>query len=216
MRRFFKNLKTAMGLLEMTQKQVAQEAVNRPRQIQSMTSTYTGLIRRDFPDFDANAFLSSAENALRHILNSLENGNFDSKVNYSSHLKRHVEETLEDMKSKGEKWFFDDITIYKSAINRYHRTQGSYEIDVDIAIGYRYSVGVQDLSTPMTQHKYTLKAIYLQNKSLLGEGSLKGHNCPNCGAPIERIMGAARCGYCNTGITEINDRIWLFDSFKRS
>lgn len=199
----------------MTHKQVHQESLGRPRQIQSMTNTYMTLIRRDFPEFDANAFLSSAENALKHILNSLESGSFSHKENYSEHLTEKIEQLLEDIKSKNEKWYFDDISIHKSAINRYHRVQGSYEIDVDIAIEYRHSIGTQSTQTPLTQHKYQLKAIYLQNKSLLGAGSLKGHNCPNCGAPIERVSNKVTCGYCNTGITEINDRIWLFDSYKR-
>ena len=200
----------------MTQKQVTQEAENRPRQIQSLTATYTELIRRDFPEFDAHAFLSSAENTLRQILNALESGEFEEKINYSTHMNDHIRETIKDIQSKGEIWYFDDVAIHKSAINRYHRTQGSYEIDVDIAIEYRYSIGAQDSNTPKTQHKYTLKAIYLQNKNILGDGSLKGHNCPNCGAPIEKVGVSTKCSYCNTGITEINDRIWLFDSYKRN
>lgn len=211
----FKNLRALINMMRMAEKQLTAEAQNRPRQIQNLTQTYSELIRRDFPEFDAGAFLSQAENTLVEILSAIEMEHLEVKPSYSEHLIQHVDAVILDHRSKNERWYFDDIAIHKSAINRYRHAQGSYEIDVDIALEYRYAIGNRSPDTPKTQHKYTIKAIYLQNKNVLGDGSLKGHNCPNCGAPVVKNGERTYCEYCQTGVTEINDRIWLFDSYQR-
>ena len=44
-------------------------------------------------------------------------------------------------------------------------------------------------------------------------GKMTGHNCPNCGAPIDASAKGKKCPYCGSGITEIADRIWLVNDF---
>lgn len=191
-----------------------------PRQLQNLTNTYSDLIRRDFPEFDAVEFLSSASNTLVMILNALEKGELTDVSRLSLNLKQQVETTLNDIHSKGEKWFFDDILVHKACIARYSSGVGTKTIRIEIALQYRYGVlkegqlisGSRDLA----QYKYIIDAVYIQDVSQLGDLSMKGHNCPNCGAPVRSLGEGKFCEYCGTGLTEINVRVWTFDHYTRS
>jgi endogenous inhibitor of DNA gyrase (YacG/DUF329 family) len=211
-----------LTLAKTTEAKLSEEASLRPRQLQNLTNTYAELIRRDFPEFDPQEFLSTAEGILLFILSALENQNHDTHPQVTPQLLMQVRETLKDIQSKNERWYFDDITIHKSAIAKYQKKNGSLEIHVECAISYRYRVekdepiGIESQETPLHQYKYNLTAVYVQNVDQLGQGSMKGHNCPNCGAPVTSLGENKKCTYCGTGLTEINSRIWLFDHYKRS
>lgn len=222
LRQLIRLISELLALAKVTEAAVSEEAALRPRQLQNLTNTYAELIRRDFPEFDPQEFLSTAEGILLYILSALENQNLDTHPQVTPQLRLQVQETIKDLQSKHEKWYFDDITIHKSAIAKYQKKNGSLEIHVECAISYRYrvendaSVGIEPQETPLHQYKYNLIAVYVQNVDQLGQSSMKGHNCPNCGAPVTSLGENKKCTYCGTGLTEVNSRIWLFDHYKRS
>ena len=40
-----------------------------------------------------------------------------------------------------------------------------------------------------------------------------GHNCPNCGAPVDAGSKDRVCPYCGSGFSVINDRVWQVSDF---
>jgi len=222
LRQLIRLISELLSLAKVTEAQISEEAALRPRQLQNLTNTYSELIRRDFPEFDPQAFLSSAEGVLRFVLNALERQSLETYPQLSPQLIQQIKDAIEDLKSKGETWYFDDVTIHKSAISAYKKRSGSLEIHVECAISYRYRVESSDVESsdqqlaPIAQYKYQLIAVYVQNVDLMGQGSMIGHNCPNCGAPITSLGDNKKCSYCGTGLTEVNSRIWLFDHYKRT
>lgn len=190
-----------------------------PRQLQDLTKTYEQLIKRQFPEFDSREFLSQVEAGLLHLLNSLEAKYLDVQDNFSPNLSDYLQETIEDLKSKGETWHYDDIYIHNSAIARYEHGQGSWIIIAEIAIEYaswtEKNAQLMAGSKEKGQHKYEVQVLYVQDASKFGESSMFGHNCPNCGAPVVALGKDKYCRYCGTGLTEVNMRIWLIDKYKR-
>lgn len=183
------------------------------RQIQNLTNTYEGLIRRDFPEFDAKEFLQLAESVLLNILNSLEEGRIHHEEHLTDSLKNTLHEQIRDLQSQKEKIYFDSIHIHKSAISRYTKNAGSRVISVEIAIEYATR---KEKEQKRVQYKYILEAIYVQDLSKVGNLSMVGHHCPNCGAPVIELGKNKLCRYCGAGLTEINMRIWRFNSYKKA
>ncbi len=192
-----------------------------PRTLQNLTNTYSQLIARDFPEFDVRQFLSRAENLLVHILNSIESGEgigHSEHKDVSSNLVNKVDNLIEDIRSKGEKWHYDDIYVHGSAIADYGYSMGKRTIKVEIALQYKFSNTSNDEGSrngTLAQYKYSLDAIYIQDADKLGDKTFKGHNCPNCGAPVKSVGEGNYCQYCGSGLMEVNVRIWTFDNFTR-
>lgn len=214
-----RNIRAVFSLFSGAASSVQSQANHTPRQLQNLTNTYTEIIRRDFPEFDAKEFLTSAENTLVSVLNSLESGNIDNKSKLSPNLMRKLEETITDIKSKGEKWFFNDIYVHKSCIAKYNSLAGSKMIRVEIALQYGHGIYKNGKmisgSNTIQQYKYSIDAVYVQDVTKLGTGSMHGHNCPNCGAPVKQLGEGKFCSYCGTGLKEVNVRIWTFDNYSR-
>lgn len=213
LRRFQNNASVVLDLIdEMQEEQPI-------RQIQNLTNTYEGIIRRDFPEFDAKEFLQTAESVLLNILNTLEEGCLHSEEYLTKGLKDTLLEQIRDLESRREKIRYDEILIHKSAIARYTKTTGSCVIMVEIALEYAYSRS-QVQSTVETrkkaQYKYIVEAVYVQDIAKMSDQSMIGHNCPNCGAPVVELGENKFCRYCGSGLTEINMRIWRFNSYKKA
>lgn len=207
--------RTGLGLMVRALKEPTNFAT--PRTLQNLTNTYSQLIARDFPEFDVRQFLSRAENLLVHILNSIESGEGIGQNEHgdiSSNLIGKVDNLIEDIKSKGEKWYFDDIYVHGSAISDYGYSMGKRTIKVEIALQYKFSSD-ENRSGNLDQYKYSLDAIYIQDIEKLGDNSFKGHNCPNCGAPVKNVGEGNYCQYCGSGLMEVNVRIWTFDNYLR-
>ena len=209
--------RSGLGIIASALRQPADTST--PRTLQNLTNTYSQLIARDFPEFDVRQFLTRAENLLVQILNSIESGEgigISEHKDISSNLISKVDNLIEDIKSKGENWHYDDIYVHGSAIADYGYSMGKRTIKVEIALQYRFSnsdAGVR--SSNLDQYKYSLDAIYIQDVDKLGDNSFKGHNCPNCGAPVKSIGEGNYCQYCGSGLMEVNVRIWTFDNFTR-
>ena len=190
-----------------------------PRQLQNLTQTYTGLIKRDFPEFDPGPFLTRAENTMVCILNSIEEGRITDGRFLSDNLRAKVNGLITDIQSKREKWHFDGIHVHKSCISGYRSLAGSKVISVQMALQYAHHISRDDKlvsgSHQINQYKYQIDAVYIQDVRRLGDASMKGHHCPSCGAPVTQTGTGKACIYCGTGLTEINVRIWTFDNYKR-
>ena len=209
-----KNMKEIRNMMKVAE----EEALERPRQLQNLTATYEGLIKRDFPEFDVREFLGTAETILLGYFNSIENGELNTSSTWSPNLKSAVKCFLEDVHSKGEKHYYDDILIHKSCISQYSSKAGSKTIKVEIACEYTYGIckgSTWVIHKQRNQYKYQLEAVYIQDVSQLGNGSMKGHYCPSCGAPITQVGSGKKCSYCGTGIQEINTRLWVFEGIKK-
>ena len=61
------------------------------------------------------------------------------------------------------------------------------------------------------QTVYEVSLVYVQDIDKVGADSGLGINCPNCGAPIKNL-GMKFCEYCGTGVVEVNERAWKFNS----
>lgn len=198
---------------------LAGEAAQTPRTLQNLTQTYSGLIKRDFPEFDTQEFLTRAENTLVAVLTALEAQYIDPGADFSANLLRKVQGVIDDIRSKGERWYFDDLHIHKSCIARYSATQGMKTIRCEIAMEYAHRIErggqIRSGSCDIAQYKYTVDAVYIQDVSKLGSASMAGHNCPNCGAPVIDIGEGKFCRYCGTGLSEVNVRVWTFDNYSR-
>lgn len=208
-----------LGTLRTITKMAAQENAQTPRQLQNLTSTYAGLIKRDFPEFDAQEFLSMAENTLVLALHALESKHIPPDANFSPNLRTKIQGLIADINSKRETWFFDDIYIHKSCIAKYSSGAGTKIIRCEIALQYAHGVisggTLVSGSRDIAQYKYTVDAVYVQDISKLSDGSMQGHKCPNCGAPVQELGTNKFCRYCGTGLREINVRIWAFDNYFR-
>lgn len=195
------------------------EGPSSPRQLQNLTNTYESIIRRDFPEFDVNEFLSMVEGVLKNILNSLEARHLINTDYMADVLIQDIDSTIEDIKSKNETWFFDDIYIQKSAISKYSKQSGSKVIRSEVALSYKYRVlkdgKIISEDSSSGQYKYWIETVYIQDASKFEEGSMIGHNCPNCGAPVVDVGENKFCKYCGSGLTEVNMRIWSFTRYKR-
>ena len=64
----------------------------------------------------------------------------------------------------------------------------------------------------LTQTKYNIELVYIQNADLAGGSNAVGTTCPNCGAPVTNL-GAMYCEYCGLAVTTVNIKVWNLHQF---
>ena len=189
-----------------------------PRSLHAMTSVYLPQILRDFPQFDYELYKNKAKSLLRSYFTAIETKKSTALAEECSQtLKNNVQGIIEDLNSRNVKQFFNQCVIHDVQISRYIKTGATVTIVFVLSVGqYAY---IEDESgkvvfgdkTLKHQTVYEVGLVYVQDVDKAGAESGLGINCPNCGAPIKNL-GVKFCEYCGTGIVEINERAWKFNS----
>lgn len=192
-----------------------------PRSLHSMTSVYLPNILHDFPQFDYELYKNKAESILRSYFTAVENKNAKQlSEECSNTLKNIVKGIIEDLNSKNETRYFDNVVIHDTQIARYIKDGATVTIVFVSSVGYltyaqdeqgNVVFGDKEIKT---QTVYETELLYVQDADKVSNpADAIGINCPNCGAPIKNL-GEKFCEYCGTAITEINIRSWKFNSVK--
>lgn len=198
---------------------------NTPKSIQSMTSVYEPLIKKDFPEFSLDEVKAKCEAFIKSYLNCLESGNISelSDKQYSDSVRQSTQAMINDLNSRGLHMFYDDIELYQTEISGYTKSGGLCTVRLQTSLSFlgymknNSNAVVSGNDKMKTQTVLETDYTYVQDASkATGGDSFKkvfSMNCPNCGAPITNL-GAKYCEYCRSAIKEINIYSWQFTSVK--
>lgn len=194
-----------------------------PRSLHGMTNVYLPMIKKDFPEFDYELYRNKAQTLLRSYFTAVESKKLSSLAEECSiTLKNHVQGIIEDLNSRNVVQIFDEIVLHDTQISRYIKDGKTVTILFEISVGYfsyitdengKVVFGDREMKT---QTVYEVGLVYVQNINKVDSfGSGYGLNCPNCGAPITNL-GNKFCEYCGTSVSEVNHRVWSFDSVREA
>ncbi|MEE1318808.1 MAG: zinc ribbon domain-containing protein [Ruminococcus sp.] len=216
-RRVSRSLFGTDSIIEGISKQKTQMSET-PRSLHAMTSVYLPLINKDFPSFDYELYKNKAKSLLRSYFTAIETKKSTALAEECSQaLKNNVQGIIEDLNSRNVKQFFNESVIHDVQISRYIKTGSTVTILFVLSVGqYAY---IEDENGKVVfgdknlknQTVYEVSLVYVQDIDKVGADSGLGINCPNCGAPIKNL-GMKFCEYCGTGVVEVNERAWKFNS----
>ncbi len=186
------------------------EDENTHKSISSMESIYLDKIDKDFPDMNLNELKSKAEANIINVLDTIEAKNMDKLKNKNEKVVEFTQNKIDDLKD--EKVTIDDIKIHKTLLSKYEVSGVIATIEISSSLEYFYKKG-KDVGHKV-QTRFKTEFIYIIDVSKLNN-NVKGLglNCPNCGAPV-KSLGHKHCDYCNTGIVEIVNRVWIINNIK--
>ncbi len=186
------------------------EDENTHKSISSMESIYLDKIDKDFPDMNLNELKSKAEANIINVLDTIEAKNMDKLKNKNEKVVEYTQNKIDDLKD--EKVTIDDIKIHKTLLSKYEVSGAIATIEISSSLEYFYKKG-KDVGHKV-QTRFKTEFIYIIDVSKL-HNNVKGLglNCPNCGAPV-KSLGHKHCDYCNTGIVEIVNRVWIINNIK--
>jgi hypothetical protein len=186
------------------------EDENTHKSISSMESIYLDKIDKDFPDMNLNELKSKAEANIINVLDTIEAKNMDKLKNKNEKVVEFTQNKIDDLKD--EKVTIDDIKIHKTLLSKYEVSGAIATIEISSSLEYFYKKG-KDVGHKV-QTRFKTEFIYIIDVSKL-HNNVKGLglNCPNCGAPV-KSLGHKHCDYCNTGIVEIVNRVWIINNIK--
>lgn len=194
-----------------------------PKSLHGMTNVYLPMIKKDFPEFDYELYRNKAQSLLRSYFSSIENKKLsDLSEECSQTLKNSVQNIIWDLNSRNVSQVFDEVVLHNTQISRYIKDGKTVTVLFEISVGY-FSYTVDESGKVVfgdketkTQTVYEVGLVYVQDiDKISGFGSGFGMNCPNCGAPIKNL-GIKFCEYCGTGVSEVNHRVWNFDSVREA
>lgn len=205
------------SLIEGINQQKAQMSET-PRSLHAMTSVYLPQILRDFPKFDYELYKNKAKSLLRSYFTAIETKKSTALAEECSQtLRNDVQGIIEDLNSRNVKQFFNETVIHDVQISRYIKTGATVTIMFELSVG-QYAYQEDELGKVVSGDKtlkhqtvYEVGLVYVQDAEKAGMSSGFGINCPNCGAPIKNL-GMKFCEYCGTGVVEVNERAWKFNS----
>lgn len=195
----------------------ADELAATPKSISGMTKIYAPRIQKDFPDFNIEEFKNMAENMLTSALTAISAGDISLLEESTKEVKQQVNARITGNKQAGIKEVYERIKIHQTEITSYVKKQGTCMITFQSAIEYLYykekdGALLDGDKARLTQTKYNIELMYVQNAELAGDGNATGTNCPNCGAPVTNL-GTKYCEYCGLAVTVINIKVWNLHQF---
>lgn len=173
---------------------------------------------RDFPKFDYELYKNKAKSLLRSYFTAIETKKANVLTEECSNaLKNNVHGIIEDLNSRNVTQHFNESVIHDIEIARYIKTGSTVTIMFQLAVG-QYAFA-EDANGKVvhgdkdTKHQtvYEVGLVYVQDAEKAGAKSGFGLTCPNCGAPI-KVLGTKFCEYCGSGVIEVNERAWKFNS----
>ena len=193
-----------------------------PKSVSAMTGVCLPRIQRDFPEFGWEQFRAMAESLLKEALLAIGSQDMTPLAGASPELRRQVELAIRDDRARGVRRRYEDIRIHRTEIAAYTKEAGSCTITIQMAVGClrwdeRGGEVVSGSRELPVQTKYDMELAYIQDPVRAGTsgGEGVGLSCPNCGAPVTGL-GAKRCEYCGTAVTELNLRVWSFQGFREA
>ncbi len=194
-----------------------------PRSLHGMTNIYLPMIKKDFPEFDYELYRNKAQSLLRSYFTAVESKNQSAlSEECTQNLKNYVQSVIEDLNSRNVTQTFNEVVLHDTQISRYIKDGKTVTILFEISVGYftyttdesgKIVFGDREMKT---QTVYEIGLVYVQDIDKLdGFGSGYGINCPNCGAPIKNL-GMKFCEYCGTSVSEVNHRVWNFNSVREA
>ena len=188
-----------------------------PKSVSGMTRVFGPQIERDFPDFNVSQFKNKAENMLLSALQAIHAEDSSLLKEATEELTRQVENQIERNRAEGVKEVFERIHIHQTEITNYIKRDGTCIIVFQSAVEHmHYKIGdgkiIEGDSKRLTQTKYNVEVVYIQDEKLVKIDNAVGTTCPNCGAPIKKL-GAMYCEYCGSAVTPINLKVWTLHKF---
>ena len=195
----------------------ADELARTPKSVSGMTRIFEPQIQRDFPDFNLVEFKNKAENMLKSALRAVSAGNPDLLSEASEELKNQVRNQIEANRAEGVKEVYERIHIHQTEISNYVKRDGKCIITFQSAVEHMHykKQGEKTISGDdqrLTQTRYNVEVLYIQDEKLAKTGNAVGTTCPNCGAPVTKL-GAMYCEYCGLAVTPINLKVWVMHKY---
>jgi len=189
----------------------------RPKSVSGMTRVFAPQIEEDFPDFNLNQFKNKAENMLLSALQAIDAEDISLLKEATEELTRQVENQIARNNAEGVKEVFERIHIHQTEVTNYVKRDGTCMIVFQSAVEHmhyktRAGAVIAGDSKRLTQTKYNVEVVYIQDEKLVKNDNAVGTTCPNCGAPVKKL-GAMYCEYCGSAVTPINLKVWTLHKF---
>lgn len=204
------------SLVEGWEKQADQLAAT-PKSVAGMTRIYGPKIQKDFPDFNLEEFKNMAENMLISALAAISASDMSLLKESTDEVRKQVSNRITDNRHAGIREVYEQIHIHQTEITSYVKKQGTCMITFQSAVQYLHykekdGEFLSGDKKRLTQTRYNVELVYIQNAELAGGNHAVGTTCPNCGAPITNL-GAMYCEYCGLAVTAINIKVWNLHQF---
>lgn len=188
-----------------------------PKSVSGMTRVFAPQIEKDFPDFNLGQFKNKAENMLISALKAIDANNPALLTEPTEELRKQVENQISQNRSEDVREVFERIKIHQTEITNYVKKDGTCKIVFQSAVEHmhyksRNGQVIEGDSKRLTQTKYNIEVVYIQDEQLVKIDNAVGTTCPSCGAPIKKL-GAMYCEYCGLAVTPINLKVWTFHKF---
>lgn len=204
------------SLIEGWNKQ-ADELASTPKSVSGMTRIFAPQIERDFPDFNLNQFKNKVENMLVSALRAIDKADSSLLAEATEELRKQVANRIEMNRSEGVREVYEQVTVHRTEIANYEKRDGKCIITFQSAVGhlhYKEKDGktIWGGAERLTQTKYNVEVLYIQDEKLTKMGNAVGTTCPHCGAPVTNL-GAMYCEYCGLAVTPVNLKVWTLHRF---
>lgn len=188
-----------------------------PKSVSGMTRVFAPRIEKDFPDFNLSQFKHKAENMLISALQAVDAEDVSLLKEPTKELKKQVESEILQNRAEGVKEIFERIRIHRTEITDYVKRDGTCKIVFQSAVEhmhYKTRDGkiIEGDAKRLTQTKYNVEVIYIQDENLVKIDNAVGTTCPSCGAPVKKL-GAMYCEYCGLAVTPINLKVWTLHKY---
>lgn len=188
-----------------------------PKSVSGMTRVFAPQIERDFPDFNLTQFKHKAENMLVSALQAVDAEDVTLLKEATKELTKQVENQIVQNQSEGVKEVFERIRIHQTEITNYVKRDGTCKIVFQSAVEHmhyknREGKVIEGDAKRLSQTKYNVEAVYIQDENLVKIDNAVGTTCPSCGAPIKKL-GAMYCEYCGLAVTPVNLKVWTLHKY---
>ncbi len=209
-------------LLEQLQQDVTsgewQRRTQEPVSLSAMDRIYGPRIEADFPGLNLDELKRRAESlavsTLAAISEDQVTGLCESSDLYAGQLRQY----LEALHSQGQQEIFRGITVHRIVLADYRKQQSTCRLGFQLAIGAQYQKTDKQGQviaghSGLSQFRFSIEALYVQDALQVPELMALAYNCPNCGAPVPSL-GEPRCAYCGSALEPLSRKVWSFCSFK--
>ena len=188
-----------------------------PKSVSGMTRVFQPQIEEDFPDFNLNQFKNKAENMLLSALQAISAEDISLMQEATEELTKQVENQIRRNNAEGVKEIYERIHIHQTEVTNYVKRDGTCAIIFQSAVEHKHyktrdGKVIDGDAKRLTQTKYNVEVVYIQDEKLVKIDNAVGTTCPNCGAPIKKL-GAMYCEYCGSAVTPINLKVWTLHKF---
>lgn len=221
--RLFTRMAFGSDTLKGSFENMEREAEITPKSVSAATSLYLPQILRDFPEFHFDEMKNRAENVLVGFLSGIDERTMARLTEgATSELREKLSLKINALDNAGMEEHFKNIKIHRTEIKAYRKIKGRCSIIFQSAVQYNHfkkrgGVVTEGAENRLKQSRYNVEMIYIQDRDMIENQADSGlaMNCPNCGAPLPKL-GAKKCLYCDSPITEFNIRIWHFSDVEEA